>query len=164
MTGSTSHASAQLEDSPNTACQISMAGIKVCLMEKGCKWEARDFSTNSIKILFAVKIDSQKWGFNFGPKDALIQLDATSVEDQNKKCMFYGSTLQKSICDNSFCSTVSFVVGRSYSLSYRVDRRIYSRSEFVDNPFATSQKPTDFRQLIATAKAHYQRFLVMAKS
>ncbi|KAF9594383.1 hypothetical protein IFM89_030985 [Coptis chinensis] len=56
------------------ACRMSMAGIKVCLMEKGRKWEARDFPTNSVNILSAVKIESWKWGFSFGPKDALIQV------------------------------------------------------------------------------------------
>ncbi|XP_058096464.1 large ribosomal subunit protein uL18c isoform X2 [Magnolia sinica] len=34
------------------------------------------------------------------------QLYAMLVDDQNKKCLFYGSTLQKSIRDNPACSTV----------------------------------------------------------
>ncbi|PON58329.1 Ribosomal protein [Parasponia andersonii] len=34
------------------------------------------------------------------------QLYATLVDDQNKKCLFYGSTLQKSIRENPPCSTI----------------------------------------------------------
>lgn len=34
------------------------------------------------------------------------QLYAMLVDDQNKKCLFYGSTLQKSIRQNSPCSTI----------------------------------------------------------
>ncbi|XP_059646651.1 long-chain-alcohol oxidase FAO2-like [Cornus florida] len=56
------------------ACRMSMAGIKVCLIEKGRKWEARDFPTDSWKILSAVKMEKRNLGFSFGPKDALFQL------------------------------------------------------------------------------------------
>ncbi|KAF9594382.1 hypothetical protein IFM89_030984 [Coptis chinensis] len=55
------------------ACRMSMAGIKVCLMEKGGKWESQDFPTNSVRIMSAVKIENRKWGFSFGRKEALIQ-------------------------------------------------------------------------------------------
>lgn len=34
------------------------------------------------------------------------QLYAMLVDDKNKKCLFYGSTLQKSFRDNPPCSTV----------------------------------------------------------
>ena len=34
------------------------------------------------------------------------QLYAMLVDDQNKKCLFYGSTLQKSIHGDNPCSTV----------------------------------------------------------
>ncbi|KAK8715045.1 hypothetical protein V6N13_042388 [Hibiscus sabdariffa] len=34
------------------------------------------------------------------------QLYAMLVDDRNKKCLFYGSTLQKSIRDDTTCSTV----------------------------------------------------------
>ncbi|KAJ4973670.1 hypothetical protein NE237_006844 [Protea cynaroides] len=34
------------------------------------------------------------------------QLYAMLVDDENKKCLFYGSTLQKSIRDNPSCSTI----------------------------------------------------------
>ncbi|KAK9107584.1 hypothetical protein Syun_023595 [Stephania yunnanensis] len=34
------------------------------------------------------------------------QLYAMLVDDQNKKCIFYGSTLQKSIRDDSSCNTI----------------------------------------------------------
>ncbi|PIA59161.1 hypothetical protein AQUCO_00400194v1 [Aquilegia coerulea] len=56
------------------ACRMSMAGIKVCLMEKGRKWEAQDFPTNSFNILSAFRMENKKWGFTFGAKDALIQV------------------------------------------------------------------------------------------
>ncbi|KAL5721197.1 hypothetical protein ACHQM5_013788 [Ranunculus cassubicifolius] len=56
------------------ACRMSMAGIKVCLMEKGRKWEAQDFPTNSFNILSAYRVENKVWGFSFGPKDALIQM------------------------------------------------------------------------------------------
>ncbi|XP_059645979.1 uncharacterized protein LOC132289661 [Cornus florida] len=56
------------------ACRMSMAGIKVCLIEKGRKWEARDFPTDSLKGLSALKMENQNLGFNFGSKDALFQV------------------------------------------------------------------------------------------
>lgn len=34
------------------------------------------------------------------------QLYATLVDDQNKKCLFYGSTLQESIRSNPTCTTI----------------------------------------------------------
>ncbi|KAF7147524.1 hypothetical protein RHSIM_Rhsim03G0070400 [Rhododendron simsii] len=44
------------------ACRLSMAGIKVCLVEKGRRWESKDFPTDSLKILSAVRIENQIWG------------------------------------------------------------------------------------------------------
>ena len=56
------------------ACRMSMAGIKVCLVEKGRKWEANDFPTNSLKLMSAVRIENKSLGVSFGPKDALFQV------------------------------------------------------------------------------------------
>ncbi|KAI8562988.1 hypothetical protein RHMOL_Rhmol03G0078900 [Rhododendron molle] len=56
------------------ACRMSMAGIKVCLVEKGRRWESKDFPTDSLKILSAVRIENQNLGVSFGPKDALFQV------------------------------------------------------------------------------------------
>lgn len=56
------------------ACRMSMAGLKVCLVEKGRKWEAHDFPTDSVKILSAVRFQNLDYGFDFGPKDALFQV------------------------------------------------------------------------------------------
>ncbi|XP_068658121.1 uncharacterized protein [Aristolochia californica] len=56
------------------ACRLSMAGIKVCLIEKGRRWEAEDFPTNSVQMLSAVRMDMRNWGLDFGRKDALFQV------------------------------------------------------------------------------------------
>ncbi|KAK8315402.1 hypothetical protein V6Z12_D01G239100 [Gossypium hirsutum] len=56
------------------ACRLSMAGVKVCLVEKGQKWEAKDFPTNSFNIISALRMESQILGVSFGPKDALFQV------------------------------------------------------------------------------------------
>lgn len=56
------------------ACRMSMAGIKVCLLEKGKRWEAQDFPTDSLKIMSNVRMENQKLGLRFGPKDALFQV------------------------------------------------------------------------------------------
>ena len=56
------------------ACRMSMAGIKVCLLEKGRKWEAQDFPTNSLKILSSIRYDNKSLGFGLGPKDGLFQV------------------------------------------------------------------------------------------
>ncbi|XP_022132814.1 uncharacterized protein LOC111005575 isoform X2 [Momordica charantia] len=56
------------------ACRMSMAGIKVCLLEKGRKWESQDFATDSKKITSAVRMENRNLGLSFGPKDALFQV------------------------------------------------------------------------------------------
>ncbi|CAL5350592.1 unnamed protein product [Camellia sinensis] len=55
------------------ACWMSMAGIKVCLMEKGRQWQAHDFPTAFFKFMSAVRMENTNLGFTFGPKDALFQ-------------------------------------------------------------------------------------------
>ncbi|GFY97906.1 hypothetical protein Acr_12g0004470 [Actinidia rufa] len=56
------------------ACRMSVAGIKVCLVEKGRRWESKDFPTDSLKIMSAVRIENRNLGISFGPKDALFQV------------------------------------------------------------------------------------------
>ncbi|KAI3749923.1 hypothetical protein L2E82_20544 [Cichorium intybus] len=56
------------------ACRMSMAGIKVCLLEKGRKWEGQDFPTSSFKLLSTVRFENKSLGFGLGPKDALFQI------------------------------------------------------------------------------------------
>ncbi|KAI3471915.1 hypothetical protein Pfo_028603 [Paulownia fortunei] len=55
------------------ACRMSMAGFKVCLLEKGRRWEAQDFPTDSFTIWSAVRMENMNLGVNVGPKDALFQ-------------------------------------------------------------------------------------------
>lgn len=56
------------------ACRLSMAGLKVCLVEKGRRWEAQDFPTSSLKILSTFRFESSKLGISFGRRDALFQV------------------------------------------------------------------------------------------
>lgn len=56
------------------AFRLSMAGIKVCLVEKGRQWEPHDFPTNSMKIMSALRVENKNLGVSFGPKDALFQV------------------------------------------------------------------------------------------
>ncbi|CAA0818817.1 Unknown protein [Striga hermonthica] len=56
------------------ACRLSMAGFKVCLVEKGRRWEAQDFPTDCFKMMSAVRMGFRKLGFHFGSKNALFQL------------------------------------------------------------------------------------------
>ncbi|KAF5940564.1 hypothetical protein HYC85_021731 [Camellia sinensis] len=62
------------------ACRMSMAGIKVCLMEKGRQWQAHDFPTDFFKFMSAVRMENTNLGFTFGPKDALFQV---SIQDDS---------------------------------------------------------------------------------
>ncbi|KAK6139959.1 hypothetical protein DH2020_026335 [Rehmannia glutinosa] len=56
------------------ACRMSMAGFKVCLLEKGHKWEAQDFPTDCFKMMSAVRVENRNLGVDLGPKDALFQV------------------------------------------------------------------------------------------
>ncbi|KAL3642697.1 hypothetical protein CASFOL_013512 [Castilleja foliolosa] len=56
------------------ACRMSMAGFKVCLLEKGRKWEARDFPTDCFEMLSAVRLENRNLGLDLGSKHALFQL------------------------------------------------------------------------------------------
>ncbi|CAN6716954.1 unnamed protein product [Malus baccata var. baccata] len=61
------------------ACRLSMAGVRVCLVEKGRRWESKDFPTDSSKIFSAVRMENQNLGISFGPKDALFQNDSLAA-------------------------------------------------------------------------------------
>lgn len=56
------------------ACRMSMAGINVCLIEKGRKWEANDFPKNVTALVSAIRLEFRKWGFGLGSKQALFQV------------------------------------------------------------------------------------------
>lgn len=56
------------------ACRLSLAGLKVCLVEKGRRWEAHHFPTNRLKMLSACRFQNNNLGLSFGPKDALFQV------------------------------------------------------------------------------------------
>lgn len=57
------------------ACRLAMAGIKVCLIEKGKKWEANDFPTHDYQMWSKMRLESGTDGVSFGPKDALFQVN-----------------------------------------------------------------------------------------
>ncbi|KAI3856011.1 hypothetical protein MKW92_026529 [Papaver armeniacum] len=56
------------------ACRLSMAGVNVCLMEKGRKWDAQDFPTNCLKVMSELRMENKNLGVSFGSKDALFQV------------------------------------------------------------------------------------------
>ena len=60
------------------ACRMSVMGIKVCLVEKGRRWESKDFPTDSLKIMSTVRIENRNLGISFGHKDALFQVILSS--------------------------------------------------------------------------------------
>lgn len=60
------------------ACRLSRAGVEVCLIEKGRKWEAQDFPTNTLKLISELRMENRNLGVNVGPKDALFQVHSSS--------------------------------------------------------------------------------------
>ncbi|XP_015581580.2 uncharacterized protein LOC8263202 [Ricinus communis] len=56
------------------ACRLSVAGIKVCLLEKGRRWKAKDFPTDTLQIMSTVRLENQNLGISIGQKDALFQV------------------------------------------------------------------------------------------
>ncbi|XXG62753.1 hypothetical protein AAC387_Pa05g1066 [Persea americana] len=61
------------------ACRLAMAGIKVCLIEKGKKWEANDFPTYDYQMWSKMRLESGTDGVSFGPKDALFQTQTQAL-------------------------------------------------------------------------------------
>ncbi|KAI3884833.1 hypothetical protein MKX03_009923 [Papaver bracteatum] len=61
------------------ACRLSMAGVNVCLMEKGQKWDARDFPTSCFQVMSELRMENKNLGVSFGSKDALFQDDSLTA-------------------------------------------------------------------------------------
>ncbi|KAL6005322.1 hypothetical protein ACLOJK_005887 [Asimina triloba] len=57
------------------ACRLAEAGIKVCLIEKGRRWEPKDFPTNILQLAFQARLKYKRLGFTWGPKNGLFQVD-----------------------------------------------------------------------------------------
>ncbi|KAI7998980.1 Cholesterol oxidase [Camellia lanceoleosa] len=75
------------------ACRMSMARIKVCLMEKGRRWQAHDFPTDVFKFMSAVRMENTNLGFTFGPKDALFQVSIRDDSVATVACGLGGGSL-----------------------------------------------------------------------
>ncbi|XP_042513219.1 50S ribosomal protein L18 [Macadamia integrifolia] len=78
------------------------------------------------------------------------QLYAMLVDDQNKKCLFYGSTLQKSIRDNPSCSTTEAAqrVGEEL-VKACVNLNINEISSYDRNGFAQGERMMAFETAIS---------------
>ncbi|ONI30829.1 hypothetical protein PRUPE_1G275600 [Prunus persica] len=85
------------------------------------------------------------------------QLYAMLVDDQNKNCLFYGSTLQKSVRQNSPCST-SVSAPQACEAAKRVgeelikachDLNIHELSSYDRNGFATGERIQAFEIAIS---------------
>lgn len=78
------------------------------------------------------------------------QLYATLVDDQNKKCLFYGSTLQKTIRGDPPCSTIeaSERVGEKL-VQTCVDLNINEISSYDRNGFARGERMQAFEIAIS---------------
>ncbi|GFZ00157.1 ribosomal L18p/L5e family protein [Actinidia rufa] len=78
------------------------------------------------------------------------QLYAMLVDDQNKKCLFYGSTLQQSIRENPPCSTVEAAerVGDEL-VKACINLDIHEISSYDRNGFARGEKMQAFEVAIS---------------
>ncbi|XP_073135920.1 uncharacterized protein [Henckelia pumila] len=78
------------------------------------------------------------------------QLYAMLVDDQNKKCLFYGSTLQKSIRSNTPCTTIEAAerVGEEL-IQACVDLNINEISTYDRNGLAVGERMQAFEIAIA---------------
>ncbi|KAK3027326.1 hypothetical protein RJ639_040418 [Escallonia herrerae] len=78
------------------------------------------------------------------------QLYATLIDDQNKKCLFYGSTLRKSVRDNPACTTIEAAerVGEEL-VKTCVDLNINEISSYDRNGFARGEKMQAFEIAIS---------------
>ncbi|ONK71300.1 uncharacterized protein A4U43_C04F7050 [Asparagus officinalis] len=56
------------------AFRMAMAGIRVCLIEKGRRWEANDFPEHVFGLISTVRVESRRLGFGLGSKKALFQV------------------------------------------------------------------------------------------
>ncbi|KAA3460794.1 50S ribosomal protein L18-like [Gossypium australe] len=78
------------------------------------------------------------------------QLYAMLVDDKNKKCLFYGSTLQKSIRDDPTCTTIDAAkrVGEEL-VKACIDLNINEISYYDRNGFARGERMQAFEIAIA---------------
>eukprot|EP00262_Sarcandra_glabra_P022424 TRINITY_DN9929_c0_g2_i3.p1 TRINITY_DN9929_c0_g2~~TRINITY_DN9929_c0_g2_i3.p1 ORF type:complete len:166 (+),score=24.12 TRINITY_DN9929_c0_g2_i3:241-738(+) len=78
------------------------------------------------------------------------QLYAMLVDDQNKKCLFYGSTLQKSIRENPSCSTSEAAqrVGEDL-VKACIELKINEISSYDRNGFARGERIEAFELAIS---------------
>ncbi|KAF6134511.1 hypothetical protein GIB67_028532 [Kingdonia uniflora] len=78
------------------------------------------------------------------------QLYAILVDDQNKKCLFYGSTLQKSMRDNLSCNAVeaSQKVGEEL-VKVCINLKINEISSYDRNGFSRGEKMQAFEIAIS---------------
>lgn len=76
-----------------TACRMSVAGLKVCLVEKGRRWNAEDFPVNTFDMVLATRIESKKHGLGFGSKDALYQVHVQEDSVAAMACGLGGGSL-----------------------------------------------------------------------
>ncbi|KAI3837026.1 hypothetical protein MKW98_005359 [Papaver atlanticum] len=75
------------------ACRLSMAGVNVCLMEKGRKWDAQDFPTTCFKVMSELRMENKNLGVSFGPKDALFQVHVQDDSLAAHACGLGGGSL-----------------------------------------------------------------------
>ncbi|XP_020579118.1 uncharacterized protein LOC110023847 [Phalaenopsis equestris] len=75
------------------ACRLSMAGINVCLIEKGRRWEAKDFPTHVFSLIAAVRMQWRNWGFGFLSDKALFQIHEEGDSLAAVACGFGGGSL-----------------------------------------------------------------------
>ncbi|KAL3518953.1 hypothetical protein ACH5RR_021542 [Cinchona calisaya] len=78
------------------------------------------------------------------------QLYAMIVDDQNKKCLFYASTLQKSICQDPSCTTIEAaqLVGEEL-VKACIDLDINEISSYDRNGFARGERIQAFEIAIS---------------
>ncbi|KAI4373865.1 hypothetical protein MLD38_011932 [Melastoma candidum] len=78
------------------------------------------------------------------------QLYAMLVDDQNKRCLFYGSTLQKSIRDSPPCTTVEAArrVGEEL-IAACVDLNIQEVSAYDRNGFGRGERMRAFEMAVS---------------
>ncbi|KAG0489690.1 hypothetical protein HPP92_006553 [Vanilla planifolia] len=75
------------------ACRMSMAGIRVCLVEKGRRWEAHDFPADVLRLVSAARLEWSKWGVAVGSQKALFQIREEGDSLAMVACGFGGGSL-----------------------------------------------------------------------
>ncbi|KAI0519470.1 hypothetical protein KFK09_006918 [Dendrobium nobile] len=75
------------------ACRLSIAGVKVCLIEKGRRWDAKDFPRDVFSLISAVRMEWRKWGISIGSDKALFQIHEEGDSLAAVACGFGGGSL-----------------------------------------------------------------------